>query len=144
MSGVAENIFLELKTIFRGPDPEAAFQAYVKNELTSVESTYFDYKTTPGLEAKQLRTDDKKNLAKAVSGFANTGGGVLIWGVEDGTLNLKAIPSVEEFASKLIDLVSKATEPVVLGIDRDILKLANGSGYVVILIPSSYRRIRSL
>jgi predicted HTH transcriptional regulator len=26
--------------------------------------------------------DDKKNLAKALSGFANSSGGIIVWGVE--------------------------------------------------------------
>jgi predicted HTH transcriptional regulator len=42
------------------------------------------------LEFKTARTtnlsyaDDRKNLAKALSGFGNSSGGLLVWGVEAG------------------------------------------------------------
>ncbi|MCC7386879.1 MAG: ATP-binding protein [Deltaproteobacteria bacterium] len=139
MDTVAGKIFNELRQVFAKPDAEAAFEAYCRDELTGVESTYFDYKRSEGLQRGTLARDDQKNLAKALSGFANTAGGVLIWGVEerDAELSFTPIPQLERFAAKLMDLVGKATDPPVAGVDRALHLRDDGSGYICLLIPES-------
>ena len=60
------------------------FQALDLNEIQQYlntqqeEDLYLEFKTTNTNDLSHA--DDRKNLAKALSGFANSGGGLLIWG----------------------------------------------------------------
>jgi hypothetical protein len=48
-----------------------------------VEELYLDYKrSSTTLPAAKLSDEDRKNLAKAIAGFANSEGGVIVWGVD--------------------------------------------------------------
>jgi hypothetical protein len=48
-----------------------------------VEELFLDYKrSSTTLPSRKLSEEDKKNLAKAVSGFGNSDGGVIVWGVD--------------------------------------------------------------
>jgi len=66
-----------------------------------------DFKTVAGSELKS--TDDKKNLASALSGFANSAGGIIVWGVattknttgQDVANELKPISDVAAFVNRL-------------------------------------------
>lgn len=134
---VAETIFADIKDRFaRGTAAEADFQAYLVG-LTTIEDTYFDFKTSSGLSGNALGTEDEKNLAKGVSGFANTSGGVLIWGVQDKTGALRPIPGITEFTARIVDRVSKVTDPPTIGVQSAHLLLPNGTGYAAILVPMS-------
>ena len=42
------------------------------------EGLYIDFKT---MSDAPMKKDDKKNFAKGLSGFANSSGGIIIWGV---------------------------------------------------------------
>lgn len=47
-----------------------------------VEELFLDYKlSSTTLPARRLDDDDRKNLAKAISGFGNSEGGLIVWGV---------------------------------------------------------------
>jgi len=60
--------------------------------LNQIESFYIDFKEVVDYQTTQkLSESDRKNLAKAVSGFSNTSGGLIIWGVkESGGKAMKA------------------------------------------------------
>lgn len=92
------------------------------------------------LEFKTLRTealdkDDRKNVARALSGFANAAGGVVIWGVEarkgsseDPTDQVAAAPGLSNAAlvlSRFLDLTGRATGPGVVGAEH---RLIEGAG----------------
>jgi hypothetical protein len=48
-----------------------------------VEELFLDYKQSSTiLPARKLSDEDRRNLAKAVSGFGNSEGGVIVWGVD--------------------------------------------------------------
>jgi hypothetical protein len=48
-----------------------------------VEELFLDYKrSSTVLPTRKLAEDDRKNFAKAVGGFANSEGGVIVWGVD--------------------------------------------------------------
>ncbi len=120
--------------------PEEQFDPYCKEVLSSVEKQHFDYKTKHDSRNPNLNESDKKNLAKAISGFANTGGGVLLWGVNEGPPpTLQAITGVETFLKRLLDLAGQATDPRVQGIDGEWLpsKADPTAGYAALLIPES-------
>lgn len=110
------------------------------------EELFLDYKriaTQPG--AKGLHSSDRGNLKKALSGFANADGGVIIWGL--GTSKAMGPDRLEEptpyadatgFAGLVDDAVSGCTTPPVPGV-RSIAVLvgAGPEGYVATLIPAS-------
>jgi hypothetical protein len=57
----------------------------IENMINSeiVEEIFLDYKrSATSLPANKLHEDDRKNLAKAISGFGNSEGGVIVWGVD--------------------------------------------------------------
>jgi len=118
---------------------EEKFLSYCNQVLGFVERFNVDFKEKHDRRESKLDVDDKKNLAKAVSGFANSGGGVLIWGIEDKSLKPKPITNVEEFLSNLMQLASQVTAPVVEGINGEWIKSASNkdSGYAFLHIPES-------
>ena len=73
----AEDIFQKL--VYFG---EEAIDDYIVNSQT--EELFLDFKRadSTGKNGLALHKDDRRNLAKAISGFGNSEGGVLIWGVE--------------------------------------------------------------
>ena len=73
----AEDIFQKL--IYFGED---AIDEFILNRKT--EELFLDFKqdVSDGKNFTTLHRDDRKNLAKAISGFGNSEGGVVLWGVE--------------------------------------------------------------
>lgn len=141
--GNAEDIFERFRgfrTNGGSGTPEEQFDRYCKETLSPVEKHHFDYKTKHDSRNSNLDEADKKNLAKAISGFANTGGGVLLWGINEGPpLKLQSIAGVEAFLKRLLDLAGQATDPRVQGIDGEWLP-SNAdptAGYAAIFIPES-------
>lgn len=45
------------------------------------EYLFLDFKLKTDPRSPNLSKDDKKNYAKALSGFSNTSGGIIIWGI---------------------------------------------------------------
>jgi len=139
----AEAIFEEFQRIrdsLGSQTPEEQLESYCKNVLTSVERLHFDYKVKHDRRTPQLHEDDKKNLTKALSGFANSGGGVLLWGVDEGPpLQLKPITQIETFLKNMMELGGQTTDPVVQGLDGAWLPSARDktAGFAAVLIPES-------
>jgi predicted HTH transcriptional regulator len=60
--------------------------------------------------------DDKRNLAKCLSGFANSSGGIIVWGVDarknaqgiDCASAASEIASIRQFLSRLNELTGEA------------------------------------
>ena len=73
----AEDIFQKL--IYFGED---AIDEFILERQT--EELFLDFKQviSTGKNANTLHKDDRKNLAKCISGFGNSEGGVVVWGVE--------------------------------------------------------------
>ena len=73
----AEDIFQKL--IYFGED---AIDDFIINQQT--EELFLDFKqaVSVGKNFVTLHRDDRRNLSKAISGFGNSEGGVIIWGVE--------------------------------------------------------------
>jgi hypothetical protein len=94
---------------------------------------------------KKLTENDRKNLAKAISGFGNSEGGVIVWGI-DCSLNqdgadvakaLVAIENPERFTSLLQGAISGCTIPPHSGVRNEFVKMSDNKGFVVTLIPKS-------
>ena len=120
-----------------------AIQALIKESKS--EESFLDFKRS-GDQGKgsQLHDDDRKNLSRALSGFANADGGVLIWGVgtspaAKGDLASTLFPLIDcaAFAARVDDKVSWGTTPPVMGVRSVPITLEDGTGFVATLIPAS-------
>ena len=111
----AEDIFQKL--IYFGED---ALDDYIINR--QAEELFLDFKqATPGIgkNVTSLPRDDRKNLAKCISGFGNSEGGVIIWGVEcsrdydigDVAKAKIKVKNVHRFLSWLENAISGCTIP---------------------------------
>lgn len=119
-------------------NPEQWLLHYCSNIWQGVERVHFDFKEKRDRRDAILHDDEKKNLAKAVSGFANSGGGVLIWGINDEA-EPKPITEYVNFLGKCLELCAHLTDPVVAGVDGACISSSSGhdQGYVLIHIPES-------
>jgi hypothetical protein len=119
--------------------PEETLIRYCKQVLGSIEGLHVDFKQKHDRRHAKLEDDDKRNLAKAVSGFANSSGGVLIWGIADKQIIPKPIRDVEEYIDHLNELAPQVTDPTVPGIQSSWIPADSdsGSGFGLIHIPES-------
>lgn len=119
------------------------------------ESLFLDFKRSPDDgSSRVLADDDSKNLCKAISGFANSSGGVVIWGVDcrrDASGNEVAIKmplaDAHGFNTKLQGAISRSTVPP--HPDVEVIVIPEGdegpSGFVAVLVPqSTFGPVRSL
>jgi hypothetical protein len=138
---IAKNSFLK---ITRDPDPVAAIKRLVGATPPEFETEWLDFKG-----AAQINDQDaKRTWSKALAGFANTQGGVLIWGVDarkdqatgiDAACGLSLVKSPSAFKSRLNELHHQATEPPVLDVEIEAYSIAGtrDEGIVVCYIPES-------
>ena len=93
-----------------------------------------------------LSQDDRKSLAKAISGFGNSEGGVVIWGVScsrniiNGDIARLKFPirNVHRFLSWLEGAVSSCTIPPHTGVEHRIVnERSGGEGFVLTYVPKS-------
>lgn len=89
--------------------------------------------------------EDKKSLAKCVSGFANSSGGIVIWGIDarkndqgiDRALAVAEIAQLGLFFSRLNELSTQASSPSVDGIIHRKFETSLDNGFVASFIPDS-------
>lgn len=114
-----------------------------------LESLFLDFKRSPADGAsRQLAPEDNKNLSKSVSGFGNSSGGVIVWGVDcrreanTGNEVAQKHPLLDAggFATKVQNAISRATVPPHPGVQVSFFAEAETStaGYVAVLIPQSH------
>lgn len=112
--------------------------------LKQEEHLYLDFKLVK--DSALGSPDDKRNLARALSGFANSSGGLIIWGVDarknidgiDCAVALREIDRVALLLSRLNELTGDGVDPTVPGVRHRIISGPNdGKGFVVSLIPES-------
>jgi hypothetical protein len=90
-------------------------------------------------------SDDKRNLARALSGFANSSGGILIWGViavkdSDGidtASSTAEIQSLSRFITRLNELTGNAALPIIDGVMHRPLPTSDDRGFAVSIVPAS-------
>lgn len=90
-------------------------------------------------------TDDKRNLARALSGFANSSGGLIIWGVDarknddsvDCASKLRPIENIDRLLTRLNALTGDGVDPTVADVRHRKLETEDCKGYALTLIPES-------
>ena len=89
--------------------------------------------------------EDKRNLARALSGFANSSGGLIVWGVDarknaegiDCAVDLKPIDRVLLLLTRLNSLTGDGVDPTISGVRHRVLETEAGKGFAITLIPES-------
>lgn len=106
------------------------------------ENFYFDFKNIATQKGSTtLSEEDRKNLAKAISGFSNTSGGLIIWGItdnRDNSFSKNPIDYSDAFVGLLNDSVSKLSLPIMSGVDSFVVKDNSGKGYIITEVPKYY------
>lgn len=137
----AEDIFQKL--VYFG---EEAIDEYIVNSQS--EELFLDFKRadSSGKNGNSLHKDDRRNLAKCISGFGNSEGGVVVWGVEcsrnveigDVARAKVKVQNVHRFLSWLENSISGCTVPSHNGVRNHIVSVDdNGDGFVATYIPKS-------
>ena len=107
------------------------------------ENIYLEFKTKEDRSNGELGDGDARQFSRALSGFANSDGGVLIWGIEtnknDQAWKRKPISKVYDFQGRLKKSLLNAVQPFVDGVQVDVIGESGtqDSGYVKCLIPRS-------
>jgi hypothetical protein len=117
------------------------------------EDTYLEYKQASGDTPGKPSANDLNNLAKSISAFSNTGGGVMIWGIKckqgptgDVPTKYKPLEKVNGFRSRLEGRIGRLAVPPPEGIENLIVISNEGdAGYMVTYIPqANHLPVRSL
>jgi hypothetical protein len=115
---------------------------YIANQQEENSQLEFKEVSKPNLKSD----DDKKNLAKVLSGFANSSGGIVVWGViankKDGVDCASARKEIQElpkFMSTINDFTGKAVQLLVNGVKHKPLYTDQNqkTGLAVTLVPES-------
>ena len=114
-----------------------------------LESLFLDFKRSPADGASlHFSPDDNKNLSRSISGFGNSSGGVVVWGVDcrreavTGNEVASKHPLLDAggFATKVQNAISRATVPPHSGVQVSFFTETEHStaGYVAVLVPQSH------
>jgi hypothetical protein len=112
------------------------------------ESVHLEFKLRdPSAPAQRLSQEDHARLAKTVSGFANTSGGLYVLGVDarqqgsnpDAVVEITPFADVRLVADEVGRRARQHVEPTVPGLEVLPIMTADGSdeGIVVLLVPES-------
>ena len=132
----ATNLFERLKAF----KTQQELVQYCEESLSPVEKEHYDYKTKADSRNPKLEASDQNNLAKALSGFSNSAGGVLTWGIENETLKPRPIAQAHKFLDYLLELAPNATEPSIQGVDGHVVPADSSTddgGFILLLIRES-------
>jgi len=108
------------------------------------ENLFLDFKTVTRSDLGD--NSDRKNFARALSGFANSSGGIILWGVDarkeqsdgpDCACGAKEIDSVSTFVSRLNEFTGQFVRPFVDGVRHRPISTDGDRGFVVTLVPES-------
>ena len=117
----------------------------VIHEFVSIrrqEDLHLDFKQAPN----GMDSDTRKNFAKALSGFANSDGGIIVWGVSarkvddiDAADSPIPVQQLSQFVSALNSFTGQYVSPLVDGVEHRAIDEPSmpNSGYVVTLVPTS-------
>lgn len=111
------------------------------------EELFLDFKRSAdnGI-GRTLHDTDRKNYAKAISGFANSEGGVIVWGIDcrsgpdgaDVARALHPLNDVRGFLSRLEGATSGCTVPACPNVEHSAIETEGIRGFVITHIPKSH------
>lgn len=139
--GRAEDLFQRIER-----DGESAIDEFIQTRAS--EELFLDFKrSADNGRGQRLHQNDRANLAKALSGFANSEGGVIVWGVDcrpgedsaDVAQAKRPIENVVRFVSLLEGAVSGCTVPSCPGVRSIRIERSERSGFAATLVPKSNR-----
>lgn len=144
---IAREFFLRIK---KATDPVAELTRLVGANPPTFESEWLDFKGAQKISDREI----KHIWSQALAGFANTQGGVLIWGIDarkdrttgiDTASSLSLVPNPTALKSRLNELHAQSTEPPILGVEIEVYQAGgSGEGFVVCYVPeSSFRPHRA-
>lgn len=119
-------------------------KSLIGSDPPSFETDWLDFKG-----ADQLKDKDVKRIwSEALSGFANTEGGILVWGIDarpdpitkiDCASGLSLVRNPNLFVSRLRELHSQSTDPPIPGVDHWFANEEGEGdcGFVVSYVPES-------
>jgi Schlafen, AlbA_2 len=129
-------------------DGEAAIAQLVSERRQ--ENVSLEFKTKSNSATGELNRDDRRNLGIALSAFANSMGGLIVWGVRaekntdnvDCATEVQPIAEIERFKADVTRLLSQAIMPRHEGIFVEAIAAPNsvGAGYLAIYVERSDRR----
>jgi hypothetical protein len=129
-------------------DGAAAIDALVEQKVS--ESVTLEFKRKARADRPEFERPDKQNLGQVLSGFANSAGGLCIWGIEgakgedgiDCAQSTQPIIDIARFATEAKTLAAQYLMPRFEGIAIEPV-LANAdstSGYLLVCVDRSNRR----
>jgi hypothetical protein len=114
------------------------------------ENVALEFKTKSNPGTGEPNRDDRRNLGIALSAFANSMGGLIVWGVRaeknednvDCATELQPIGEIERFKADVTRLLSQVLMPRHEGIFVEVIPAGNpqGAGYLAIYVERSERR----
>jgi|SRR5271157_589495 len=126
-------------------DGEGTIQSLIDEQVS--EELFIDYKrVTNDGENPRLEQADRENFARAVCGFANSEGGVIVWGVDcrndpqrgDVPSTKHPIRNVKRFLSYLEGATSGCSLPPHDGVRHHAIEVSDTKdGFVVTFVPKS-------
>ena len=131
---------MSLKDIYDNIDL-AKIEEYLEEQKE--ESLHLDFKR---LNRSNLHRDDKKNLAKAISGYANSDGGIIVWGVDarkpegsdvDCACELFPIDGVRVALNRLNEQTGTCVSPIVDGVLHQEIIQDGDTGFIKTFVPAS-------
>lgn len=116
-------------------------------ETKQEEHLFLDFKEKKETSRVGLSDDDRKNFAKALSGYSNSAGGVIVWGIStkrvgnepDAADDIKPISSLKRFLTDLNSLISDALVPINPGVQNILILKPDeeDTGFIVTYVPES-------
>lgn len=106
------------------------------------ENLHLDFKL---VNSAQMNRDDRRNLAKALSGFSNSDGGIVVWGIDaranEAGINCacgkRVVAPLSLFITKLNEFTGSHVNPSVDGVLHRRIAVEGDSGFGVTLVPRS-------
>ena len=137
---LASEVFRQIR---EAADPVQHLRNLVNSNPPTFETEWLEFKPYPFMDTDRVI---KEIWSKVLSAFANTQGGVLVWGIKakkvqrvDAARGFQLVEGPHELRTRLMELHHQATDPPVLGIE--ILAYDDpsepGKGFVACLVPES-------
>lgn len=109
------------------------------------EDLYVEFKTKVDVRVPDLAIRDTWHFSRALSGFANSDGGVLLWGIKtnkhEQAYKPQPVSDAYDFQGRLKKSLLHSTQPPVDDVQIDVIPVdgSDGLGYIKCLVPASDR-----